>query len=75
MATWAGWFAEANNAVKVPGYTRFDSAIFYDLNERWSAQVNIENMFDTEYWISSHNNNNISYGAPTQAFATLKARW
>ncbi len=71
----AGWFAEANNAVKVPSYTRFDSAVFYDFNEHWSAQVNIENMFDTEYWISSHNNNNISYGAPAQAFATLKARW
>ncbi|WP_156137385.1 TonB-dependent receptor [Methyloceanibacter caenitepidi] len=71
----AGWFAEADNAVKVPGYTRVDGAVYYDLNEHWSAQVNIENMFNTEYWISSHNNNNISYGAPTQAFATMKARW
>ena len=70
-----GWFAEANNLVKVPEYARVDGAVFFDLNERWSAQVNIENMFDTEYWISSHNNNNISYGAPTSAFATLKARW
>ncbi len=70
-----GWFAEANNFVKVPEYARVDGAVFFDLNERWSAQVNIENMFDTEYWISSHNNNNISYGAPTSAFATLKARW
>ncbi|MGH6737379.1 MAG: TonB-dependent receptor [Methyloceanibacter sp.] len=70
-----GWFAEANNAVKVPEYTRVDAAVYYDLNEHWSAQVNIENLFDTDYWISSHNNNNISYGAPTSAFATLKARW
>ena len=69
------WFPEASNGVKVPSYTRFDSAVFYDFNEHWSAQVNIENMFDTEYWISSHNDNNISYGAPAQAFATLKARW
>ena len=71
----AEWFAAANNAVTVPGYTRVDSAVFYDLNEHWSAQVNIENMFNTEYWISSHNNNNISYGAPASAFATIKARW
>jgi len=69
------WFPEASNGVKVPSYTRFDSAVFYDFNEHWSAQVNIENMFDTEYWSSSHNDNNISYGAPAQAFATLKARW
>ncbi|BAQ16710.1 ferrichrome-iron receptor [Methyloceanibacter caenitepidi] len=71
----AGWFAEANNAVKVPSYTRFDSAVYYDINEHWSAQLNVENMFDTEYWISSHNNNNISYGAPTSAFVTMKAKW
>lgn len=43
-----------NNAVKVPSYTRLDSAVFYDFNEHWSAQFNIENTFDTEYWISSH---------------------
>ena len=44
-------------------------------DEHWSAQLNVENMFDTEYWISSHNNNNISYGAPTSAFVTMKAKW
>mgnify|MGYP001816461723 FL=1 len=59
--------------IRLPGYTRFDSAAYQDLNEHWSAQVNAENMFNTEYWISSHNN--ISYGAPTSAFATVKARW
>lgn len=69
------WFAAADNLVTVPEYTRFDAAVYYDLNEHWSAQVNIENLFDTEYWISSHNNNNIFYGAPTSAFATMKARW
>ena len=69
------WFAAADNTVIVPEYTRVDSAVYYDFNEHWSAQVNIENMFDTKYWISSHNNNNISYGAPTSAFVTMKARW
>ena len=69
------WFAAADNTVIVPEYTRFDGAIYYDLNEHWSAQLNIENLFDTEYWISSHNNNNISYGAPASAFVTVKARW
>lgn len=68
------WFASADNLVVVPEYTRVDAAVFYDLNEHWSAQVNIENLFDTEYWISSHNNN-ISYGAPASAFVTVKARW
>jgi len=71
----SSWFAAANNAVKVPGYTRFDGAIYYDYDEHWSAQLNVENLFNTEYWISSHNNNNISYGAPTSAYVTLKAKW
>jgi len=53
----AEWFPAATNTVTVPGYTRFDIAVYYDLNEHWSAQVNVENMFNTEYWISSHNNN------------------
>ena len=71
----SSWFAAADNDVKVPGYTRFDGAIYYDHDENWSAQLNIENLFNTEYWISSHNNNNISYGAPTSAYVTLKAKW
>ena len=69
------WFAAADNLVVVPDFTRFDAAIYYDVNEHWSAQVNIENLFDNEYWISSHNNNNISYGAPTSAFVTMKGKW
>ena len=71
----AAWFAQANNNVRVPGYTRLDGAVFFNLNDHWSAQVNIENLFDTEYFINSHNNNNISYGAPTSAFVTMKGRW
>lgn len=71
----SSWFAEATNLVTVPGYTRVDAALYYDFNEHWSAQLNVENVFDTEYWISSHNNNNISYGAPASAFVTMKARW
>jgi catecholate siderophore receptor len=69
------WFAAADNSVIVPEYTRFDGAVYYDFNKHWSAQVNVENIFDNEYWISSHNNNNISYGAPASAFVTVKARW
>ena len=71
----SSWFAQAQNDVRIPGYTRFDGAIYYDHDETWSAQLNVENLFNTEYWISSHNDNNISYGAPTSAYVTLKAKW
>jgi catecholate siderophore receptor len=68
-------FAEANNAVEIPSFTRVDAAFFFDFNENWQAQVNVENIFDEEYFASAHNNNNISPGAPRQAFVTVRARF
>ena len=32
--------------------------------ERLRAQVNVENLLDTDYFASAHNNNNITPGAP-----------
>ncbi len=68
-------FAEANNAVELPSFTRVDAAFFFDFNENWQAQVNVENIFDEEYFASAHNNNNISPGAPRQAFVTVRAKF
>ena len=65
----------ANNAVELPSFTRVDAAFFFDFNENWQAQVNVENIFDEEYFASAHNNNNISPGAPRQAFVTVRARF
>ncbi len=70
----SSWFTEAGNKVVVPGFTRVDAAAYFDLNENWSAQVNVENIFGEDYWISSHNDNNISYGAPTSVYVTVKAK-
>lgn len=71
----SSWFAEADNSVKVPGYTRFDGAVYVDLDDNWSAQLNVENLLDNTYWISSHNNDNISYGAPRSAYVTIRASY
>lgn len=71
----SSWFPTVDNDVTVPSYTRVDAAIYYDHDETWSAQLNVENLFDDEYWISSHSDNNISYGAPISAYVTVKARW
>jgi catecholate siderophore receptor len=68
-------FANTDNAVVLPSFTRVDAAFFFDFNENWSAQVNVENIFDEEYYPAAHNNNNISPGAPRQAFVTLRARF
>jgi catecholate siderophore receptor len=68
-------FASLDNAVEIPSFTRVDAAFFFDFNENWQAQVNVENIFDEEYFASAHNNNNISPGAPRQAFVTVRARF
>ena len=60
-----------STAVKLPGYARLDAAIFANINKQTKLQLNIENLFDKTYYQSAHNNNNIMYGYPLTARATL----
>jgi catecholate siderophore receptor len=69
------YFAATSNTVVVPSYTRVDAALFLNLNENWSAQLNVENIFDTDYFAAAHNNNNISPGAPRSAYVTVRAKF
>ena len=55
----------------LPGYTRFDAAIFAKISPQWDAQINIENLTNKDYALYAHNNNNITPGAPLNARATL----
>ncbi len=57
--------------VILPGYTRVDGAIYAKLDESLRFQLNVENLFDKEYYLYAHNNNNISPGSPVAARATL----
>lgn len=57
-------FAASDDTVRLPGWTRVDAALFYTINERWKAQLNVENLFNKGYWASADGNNNISPGAP-----------
>ena len=56
-------FAGIDNRVVVPGYTRADAAFYFNATERVSLQANFENLFDTEYFVNAHSNDNISPGA------------
>ena len=60
-----------STAVKLPGYTRLDAAIYANINKQTKLQLNIENLLDKTYYQSAHNNNNIMYGYPLTAKATL----
>jgi catecholate siderophore receptor len=57
-------FAASDDAVRLPGFVRFDAAVYVKINETWKAQLNIENLFDRGYWATADGNNNLSPGAP-----------
>ena len=50
--------------MKLPGFVRFDAALFCRINDRLRAQLNVENLFDRAYYASAHSNNNITPGSP-----------
>jgi catecholate siderophore receptor len=57
-------FTSTDNSVTVPGFTRVDAGVFYTLSEHLRAQLNVENLFDTDYYASAHSNTNITPGSP-----------
>lgn len=59
--------------VTLPDFTRVDAAVFFTLNERLRAQLNIENLLDEEYFTTAHNNTNITPGSPRAARVSLVA--
>ena len=68
-------FATISNAVRLPGFTRIDAALFYKLSDAVQVQVNIENLTDTSYYPTAHTDNNISPGAPLNARLGVKLRF
>jgi catecholate siderophore receptor len=68
-------FAAVDNTVVLPGYTRFDAAVFYTFNEHWRLQANVENLLDKKYYLNADNNNNISPGSLRGARVALTARF
>ncbi len=55
-------YATSDDVVKLPGFVRFDGAVYVKIDEHWRAQLNIENIFNKGYWASADGDNNISPG-------------
>ncbi len=68
-------FASISNAVTLKSYARYDGAVYYKFDERFSAQLNVENLFDKAYFPSAHSDSNISPGAPRSAYVTLNFKF
>ncbi len=65
-------FTSISNTTILPAFTRVDAAAFFRLSENVEAQINVENLFDNNYFSSAFNDNNIMPGAPATARATLR---
>ena len=61
--------------VTLPSWTRVDAAVYYNLTTSLRAQLNIENLFDEDYFISAHNNTNITPGSPIGLRFALTTRF
>lgn len=67
----------ATNTMQLPGYGRVDAMVGYRtaLNGvRWTAQVNVQNLFDAVYFETS-NGTYSAYGAPRTILGSLKAQF
>lgn len=65
-------FASISNAVVLPAYTRVDAAGYFTLTDRLALQLNLENLLGEDYYVTAHNDNNISPGAPRTLRATVR---
>jgi catecholate siderophore receptor len=52
-----------------------DAAVYRRLGERLRGQINIENLLDTGYFATAHNNNNITPGAPRSVKLSLTVEY
>src|SRR4051794_8191906 len=57
-------FASSDDTVRLPGFVRFDTAVYRKIDEHWRVQLNVENLFNKHYWATADGNNNISPGQP-----------
>jgi catecholate siderophore receptor len=68
-------FTSTDNTVILPGFFRVDAAVFFALNSRLQAQLNVENLLDEDYYASAHNNTNITPGSPRALRVALTTRF
>lgn len=63
---------DLDNTVTLPGYFRTDAALFYKRNN-WRTQLNVENLFDIEYFSSTNFDlrSEINPGAPFTISGTV----
>jgi catecholate siderophore receptor len=68
-------YASTDNLVTLPGFLRFDAAVYFKPTKNIEMQVNVENIFDKEYFANAHSNTNIMPGSPVAANASINVKF
>lgn len=68
-------FTTISNLVRLPGFTRVDAAVYFDVSDRFALQLNAENLTGERYFPSAHTDNNISTGKPFNVKATARVKF
>ena len=67
--------SDATSTFDLPGYTRWDGFAAYKFKTgagKWTAQLNIQNIFDKKYYITASSRTAVFPGAPRTAIASLR---
>jgi catecholate siderophore receptor len=68
-------YTSTDNLVLLPNWTRVDAAVYYNLTSMLRAQVNLENLFNEDYYPNAHSNTNITPGSPRAVRVALTTRF
>ncbi|MDC0880624.1 TonB-dependent receptor [Hellea sp.] len=63
------------SATFLPAFTRFDAAAYYDVNDTFRVQINVENLTNTLYFPSSHSTHQATVGVPLNARISVSGRF
>lgn len=68
-------FADNGNTVTLPSYVRWDASARYNISENCALQLNVENLFDIDYFPNAHTADNVTVGAPLNARISFVSRF
>ena len=68
-------FAAIDDTVTLPGYAEFEAAAFYRFTSGMRLQLNVDNLFNTRYYLNADSNTNISPGSPRSVRVAMLTRF
>ncbi len=60
---------------ELPSFTRVDAAVYYEFSNNLRMQLNVENLFDEEYYPTSHSTHQVTVGEPINARLTISGNF